>query len=259
MGKQQNAPLAPFARIKPIELPATDPMAFLVDDEIREFKIDRRWDLTGTGLQKTPTISNGVFIIHEHQVPADTGEVVSNVFPHCWVRTNIGAAPDSTPAESVRFMLPEEVEGFVLFDMSKDSNQPYLVETEYNPPNIAANPNNTARKKIRGTTWLAKDQPLMENVGMRNPLSMIYLPPNSIFRVTLQLLPVLPYVAAVGAVPARGGIPNPLLIGAGGDDTSKRIDFAGACVTGVRMPAQTYNRLKALRMAGLLGVMLPPR
>ncbi len=218
--------------------PAVDPLGFLVDDEIRPFEIDIRNDLTGTGAQACPIKSTGVFIVHEHTVPANTAEVIHDVFPHCWRRTNPGAADES--AALIPFAL---VAGWVLFDSAKANNQPFLVENDYNIPTVAATPNNTNRQKTRGTTFLADNAPIMNNVGMRNPLHTIYLPAGSVFQVLFRLVPLT--AAAV--------VPNPFTIGVNAIGAGNRIDFAGARVSGVRMPQQMYADLKIARRKGELG------
>lgn len=219
--------------------PAIDPLRFLVDDEIRPFDIDQRFDLTGTGAQACPVVSSGIFIVHQHVVPDNTAEVIQNVHPHCWRRTDVG-----TPDESVALLDPAQIQGFVLFDRSKDNNQPYLVEHNYNSPTTAANPNNTDRQTVRGDTWISNDEPLVRDAGMFNPLSGIYLPPKSIFRVLFRLAPLA----------SANGIPNPYYIpNQPPPATGKRIDFAGAKVSGVRMPVQTYDKLRVARRKGQLG------
>ena len=226
-------------------LPATDPMSFLVDDEIRPFDIDKRQDLTGTGTQACPIVSTGVYIVHEHEVPDNTAEVVLNVFPHAWRRTNVGL-----PDEGVAIIDPMLIAGFVLFDNARDNNQPYLVEHDYNIATVAGTPNNLNRSRGRGATLLSNDQPLMRAAGMKNALSPIYLPPKSKFRVLFQLVASIP---AVAGPPITGGIPNPFVIGTNVVNVDYRIDFAGAYVSGVRMPVQTYDQLKTARRKGFLG------
>jgi hypothetical protein len=218
--------------------PAVDPLGFLVDDEIRPFEIDKRQDLTGTGAQACPIQATGLFIVHEHKVPENTAEVIHDVFPHVWRRTNPGAAD-----ESVAMIPAIELAGFVLFDSTKANNQPFLVENDYNVPTVAATPNNLNREVVRGTTFLADDAPIMNNVGMRNPLRTIYLPAGSIFRVIFRLVPLT----------ATAAIPNPFTIGANPVVGGKRLDFAGARVSGVRMPQQMYEDLKIARRKGELG------
>ena len=226
-------------------LPATDPMAFLVDDEIRPFDIDKRQDLLGTGTQACPIVSTGVFIVHEHDVPDNTAEVILNVFPHVWRRTNVGL-----PDEGAALIDPVLVAGFVLFDNTRDNNQPYLVEHDYNIATVAGTPNNLNRSRGRGITLISSDQPLLRAAGMKNALSPIYLPPKSKFRVLFQLVASTPTVAGP---PITGGIPNPFVIGANSANPDYRIDFAGAQVSGVRMPVQTYEQLKLARRKGQLG------
>jgi hypothetical protein len=215
--------------------PAIDPLAFLVDDEIRPFNIDIRHDLTGVGAQACPILSTGVFIVHEHVVPDNTSEIVMNVFPHVWERTDVGLG-----TESVALLDYKDIAGFVLFDSTKDNNQPFLVENNYNKATIAASPNDRDRDTQRGTTFLADNSPVLEHFGMVDPQRTIHLPAKSIFRVIFRLAPMAPAATAV---------PNPYQIGTG----AKRIDFAGALVSGLRMPQQVYDGLKAARRKGLLG------
>ncbi len=227
------------------QFPSVDPMGFLVDDEIRPFEDDQRQDVTGSGAQACETLSTGQFIVHEHVVPEDTAEIITGVFPHCWERTNPGGDPtDPSTAESVSLIDAKLLAGFVLFDRTKDNNQPYLVSHDYNRPTVATSPNNTNRDVVRGTTFLSMDAPMMTNIDMRNPLRLIYLPGGSLFRVIFQLAPVVAVEFPTGT-----GIPGAYEIGTG----AKRIDFAGALVTGVRMPQRLYNELKEARRRGLLG------
>ena len=214
--------------------PVNDPLSFLVDDEIRTFKIDQRQDLTGTGAQACPQLSTGQFVVHEHVVPDNTAEIVMGYFPHLWQR--IGVA---TPGESVELLNYADFAGFVLFDSNKDNNQPVLVETNYNRPTLAANPANKDRFIARGTTFVSDDAPVFSSLGMMSPLTTVYLPAKSIYRIVFSLTPVA----------AANPIPNPWAIGSG----QFRIDFAGAMVFGLRMPAQTYDKIRTARRNGLLG------
>jgi hypothetical protein len=217
--------------------PAVDPLGFLVDDEIRPFIIDIRHDLTGTGAQAAPIQSTGVFIVHEHVVPEDVAEIVMGVFPHCWARTNVGAVV--APLESVHLLDFNAIAGFVLFDNSKNNNQPFLVSNDYNKATVATFPNDRDRDVKGGTTFIDNDAPVLENIGMRNPYTTTYLPAGSTFRVLFQLAPMAPV----------NGVPNPYQIGTG----TNRIDFAGALVFGLRMPQQKYNQLLIARRMGGLG------
>jgi len=222
-----------------IPYPANNPLGYLVDDEVVSFDIDKRQDLTGTGAEAAPIVSTGLFIVHQHVVPDNTGEVVMNVFPHCWRRINVGLA-----TETVQLIPPSELAGFVLFDNDKANNQPRLVEHDYNSPTIAATPNNRDREVVRGTTFLGLDQPSLRDFGMQNEYALIYLPPKTIFRVLFRLTPT------AGTAP----IPNPFVIPPDVPAVAtQRIDFAGAYVSGVRMPAQTYDKLKIARRIGQLG------
>lgn len=219
--------------------PATSPMQFLVDDEIRPFEIDIRHDLTGTGLEACPILSSGVYIVHEHVVPDNTAEVVLNVYPHCWARTNIG-----DPDESVQQLDPLQTAGFVLFDVTRDNGQPTLVENNYNKPTLAASPNDRDRDSVRGKTFTSPHAPLLQLAGLQTPLGALYYPARSTFRVIFRLAPVAPANAVDGYIIGSPTAPP----------DAKRIDFAGALVTGVRMPQQTYDQLKTARRKGLLGV-----
>jgi hypothetical protein len=214
-------------------------MRFVVDEQIRPFDEDIRHDLTGTGAQACPILSTGLFIVHEHTVPKGTAEIVTGIFPHCWARTNPGS-----PQESIALLAAIDVAGWVLFDTSKANNQPFPVSNNYNQGAALATANDRARDVVRGTTFLANDGPLLSATNMQNPLRMIYLPAESVFRVLFRLAPVLTV--------AEGGVPNPFVIGAAGV-AGKRIDFAGALVTGVRMPQELYESLVRARRDGMLG------
>lgn len=225
--------------------PAVDPMLFLVDDEIKEFEDDQRYDLLGTGRNAVEQLSTGVFVVHTHVVPKDTCEVILNVFPHCWARTNPGTA-----SESWTLLDPMLVAGFVLFDCTKVNTQPLQVSHSYNVPTVEVSPNNVLRTDEKGTSFLSADNPMMRNIGLRNTLGAFYLPAKTIFRVTFRLAPL----TASAAVPPGIGIPNPFTIGANAAPVGpKRIDGAGAYVSGLRMPQQLYDKLKKARQNGKLG------
>lgn len=241
-----------LAKILGITMPAVDPLHFLVDEEIRPFRIDQRHDLTGTAgtRQACPRVSTNVFIVHEHEVPKNQCEVVHGYFGHCWERTNPG-----TPDESVHLIPPADLAGFVLFTPSKNANDfGMTVEVDYNKPTIAATPNDTDRQSLAGDAFVSADAPMLANMQMRSPLTTVYLPAGSTFRVLFRLAPT----AATKTLPVgeeETPIPNTYVIGnpAAGLDPVKRIDFAGALVYGVRMPQGLYGNLLKARRAGLLG------
>jgi hypothetical protein len=228
-----------------IPYPSYNPLSFLVDDEIREVEIDTRWDLTAEGAQAVPTVATGIFIVHEHTVPSNTGEVVFGIHPHCWRRENPGAV--GAGGEFVRQLDPTDVAGSVLFDATKDGNQPLLVETDYNLPAIAGSGQNTSRQRLRGSTWLPRDGAQFRDVVLQNPLRTYWLPAGSVFRVLFRLMP-----NAAGAA----ALPDPWIIPdytPGPVATQHRIDFAGALVLALRMPQTLYEKLKVARRLGLLG------
>ncbi len=183
-----------LAKILGIPMPAVDPMHFLVDEEIRPFRIDKRHDLTGTinTRQAAPRVSTNVFIVHEHEVPAKQCEVIHGYFGHCWERTNPGTAD-----ESVAMIDPLKLAGFVLFTPSKNANDfGITVETDYNKPTTIATPNDTDRQVLSGDTLLSADAPMLANMQMRSPLTTVYLPAGAKFRVLFQLAPAASTSAA---------------------------------------------------------------
>lgn len=233
-----------------IPFPAVDPMHFLADEEIRPFRIDHRHDLTGTGRQACPTVSSGVFIVHEHVVPKDQCEVIHGYFGHCWERTE----PD-TATESCALIDPMRTAGFVLFTPSKNNNDYGItIEYDYNAPTIENTPNDRDRRTLSGDTFLSADAPALASMHMRSPLGTIYLPGGTRFRVLFQLAPLAQTVTAP-AGSEETPIPNPFTIGANpvAGTPNNRIDFAGALVYGVRMPQRLYGTLLQARRAGLLG------
>ncbi len=216
--------------------PSVDPMKFLVDDEIRAFIIDKRHDLASPD---APILSTGLFIVHEHVVPDNTAEVIHGVFPHCWRRDN-----PTTADETVVLLTPEQVAGWVIFNQTKNNNQPYLVEIDYNSPTLSTAPNDLDRQSVGGSTFLPEDAPRTMDNAMQNSLKTFYLPAKSVFRVTFRLTPVA----------SNSPVPNPWVLGANPEpDVNNRIDFAGAMVYGVRMPQRMYDQLKIARRTGKLG------
>lgn len=240
------------AKLFGIPMPAVDPMHFLVDEEIRPFRIDHRHDLTGTGRQACPTVSTGIFIVHEHEVPKDQCEVIHGYFGHCWERTQPG-----TGDESAQLISPDSLAGYVLFTPSKNTNDYGItIEYDYNAPTIQATPNDRDRRQLSGDTFLSADAPALASMHMRSPLGCIYLPGGAKFRVLFRLAPV----ATTKTAPAgeeETPIPVTYSIGAPAapppNVPTKRIDFAGAAVWGVRMPQRLYGTLIAARRSGLLG------
>ena len=174
-------------------------------------------------------------------MPKNTAEVILAITPHCWVRTDPGGAD-----ESVALLSPAVVAGWVLFGSRKGSGQPYVVKTNYNEPLSSAFPppiNDNIRDVIEGTTFLYEQPQHGAALGFMNPLTTILLPAETEFIVTFRLTPQLSAAA--------GGIPVQMQIGAG--IPGKRIDFAGALVSGLAMPQQLYNQIFRDRQRGLLG------
>jgi hypothetical protein len=229
-----------------IPFPSIDPLRFLVDEQIRPFYRDERHDLTAAN---APILSTGVFIVHSHQVPKDTVEVVMGVLPHVWARSNPG-----TPSETVALInevdsLPPPLpatgilrgtaQGWFLWNTLKGGAPPFTTETNYNAPQTQAGASDAQRFVQRGLTWATSDRIIGSTVGFGNPLSTILVPAGQRFEVTFQLAPTSP----------TNPVPNPYQIGAG----DLRIDFAGALVFGVTMPQQFYDKLVNARRQGKLG------
>lgn len=219
--------------------PAIEPTLFLVDDEIRPFWLDERHDLVGTGDEACPTISNGVFIVHSHEVPEAECEVVFGTYNHVWQREN-----PTAPEENWVQLPPDDVAGSVLFNMRKAKNQPYIIQTDYNVPTISAAPQDRLRPALAGSTFLATNGPQLFSIGMTNQLQTFLLPASSKFQVTFQVMPQLD---------GAGALPNPWHVPTYPDTSNNRIDGAGAAAFGVRMPQRLYNVLKKSREVGLLG------
>lgn len=217
-----------------IPFPSTDPLRFLVDEQIRPFYRDERHDVTTAN---APILSTGVFIVHSHQVPKDTVEVVMGVLPHLWARSNPG-----WPDESVALITETwqaTAQGWFLWNTLKGGAPPYTTETNYNVPQTQAGASDLNRFVQRGLTWAANDRLLSSMVDFQNPLTTILVPAGQKFEVTFQMAPTTP-----GTL-----VPNPYQIGAG----ANRIDFAGALVFGLTMPQQYYDKLVNARRQGKLG------
>lgn len=217
-------------------LPANDPLRYLVDEQVRPFVRDQRHDVTDTA---APKIATGQFVVHEHVVPADTVEVVMGVVPHVWQRTDVG-----DPQESVVLLPPIAVAGWVLFDVLKGGNQPYVSETNYNTALLAGSANDANRLVRRGSTFYPQDTHLAAQTGFTNPLSNILVPAKTKFQVIFS-------VTETSLAPPN--IPSPWAIGSTAVDPSRRIDFAGAYVFGMTMPQTVYDEILRARRKGLLG------
>ena len=236
MSDKINGPRTPLG----IPYPTVDALSFLIDDEIRPFFLDERHDLADTN---APKISTGIFVVHDHEVPKDTAEVILGVLGHCWRRDN-----PTTAEENLVWLDPDTYAGAVLFNWTKANNQPFLVETNYNLPSLSSAPNDKDRQRLAGSTFLssasARSGAFVVDGGLKDPLKGTYLPAGSRFRVTFRLAPIS--AANPPAAPwVLGANPEP--------DTNNRIDCAGAAVFGVRMPQRLYEHLRIARRNGLLG------
>lgn len=222
--------------------PLTDPMRFLVDEEVRPFSYDARQDLTDTTATGPAVTSTGVFIVNEIEAPENEVFIVMGVAPHLWART------DPLAASSTAIPLPNDVaamgagQGWWLFNFLKGGQQPFVVQTNYNKARLQASPNNKDRFVSDGSTWLTGPlgMPSYSQFGFSNALTPIVCQPKVKFTVTFQMAPV-----AAAAV----ALPSPYQIGTG----ANRIDFAGANIFGLSMPKALYDKFTTARRAGLLG------
>jgi hypothetical protein len=234
-----------------IPFPSIDPLRFLVDEQIRPFYRDERHDLTASN---APILSTGVYIVHSHQVPKDTVEVVMGVLPHVWARSNPGTANETValinevdslpPAAPATSILQGTAQGWFLWTMLKGGAQPFTVETNYNAPQTQAGASDAQRFVQRGSTWATNDRIIGSTVGFGNPLSTVLVPAGQKFEVTFQLAPRSP----TNPIPNPYQIPSPAV-----PAPALRIDFAGALVFGVTMPQQYYDKLVNARRQGRLG------
>lgn len=200
---------------------AIDMRWVFADPTARPFFRNQRVDLLAPD---TKVQSTGRFIVYSSQTEKGSIEIVRNIIPYAMARTDVG-----TPNESVKMLKPEDANGFFAFSPLVNNQTPITLQIDFNAPRAAGGALlNADRQKRSGFSMLSGDPAWAAT--QYNPLFSIPVPSEVLMQVTFELLP-----------PATAnGIPNPYAIGAA---ATKRVDFAGVIVTGIKMPQTRYDEL----------------
>lgn len=210
---------------------------FLDDPEIRPFVRNQRVDLKASNV---PIISTNRYVVFSYQVPAGQCLVVKGFSFYACERTYIGTAN-----ESFRYLTPDEGNGFFSFQPLVDNNSPAIVQLDTNSPKTSAGTlNNNDRQGSNGFTEISSN-PAADVRLVENPLFSVAVPSGKTLQVAFSVLPVSTLNSA--GIPTGGQFQ----VGTG----IKRVDFAGALISGVLMPQQLYDQTKAkVQQAQMKGI-----
>lgn len=207
--------------------PLLNPWHFLDDPQIRPFVRNQRVDLKASNV---PIISTNRYLVFQYQVPAGQCLVVKGYAFYACERTYVGTAN-----ESFRYLTADEGNGFFSFQPLINDNSPAIVQLDTNSPKTSGGTlNNNDRQGSNGYTEITAN-PLQDVMLVENPLFTIAVPSGKTFQVAFSVLSVSTLNAS--GIPTGGQFQ----VGTG----VKRVDFAGAVVTGVIMPQQLYDQTKA--------------
>lgn len=208
-------------------MPLLNHWHFLDDPEIRPFARNQRVDLKASNV---PIISTNRYLIFSYQVPAGQCLLVKSHAFYACERTYIGTA-----SESFRYLGPDEANGFFSFQPLVDNNSPAIVQLDFNSPKTAAGTlNNNDRQGSNGFTEVSLNPYVDAQLMGQNPLFSLAVPSGKTFQIAFSVLPVSTLNSS--GIPVGGQFQ----VGTG----IKRVDFAGAVVSGVLMPQQVYDQTK---------------
>lgn len=208
-------------------MPLLNHWQFLDDPEIRAFTRNQRVDLKASNV---PIISTNRYVVFAYQVPAGQCLVVKGLAFYACERTYIGTAN-----ESFRYLGPDEANGFFSFQPLVDNNSPTIVQLDFNSPKTAAGTlNNNDRQGSNGFTEVSLNPYFDAHVMAQNPLYSVAVASGKTLQVAFSVLPVSTLNSA--NIPTGGQFQ----VGTG----IKRVDFAGAFISGVIMPQQLYDQTK---------------
>jgi hypothetical protein len=212
-----------------IETIPSDLHYFVKDDQIRPFMKVERHDVTDPD---APARSSDEFEVFSVTPPKNQVIVIKAIAPFVCRRTSIG----DPVLESFQYIPAIEANGFFGWQPFVQNQSPFIIESDINAPrtSAAAPADKTDRIRFPGFTHIS-DNPL-QDIFVRKDFSFsILVEGDKRFTVVMRVL-------RVGTV---GGIPNPFRIGNDALGTQKRVDFSGAAVYGVTMPAQLYNDIQS--------------
>lgn len=203
------------------------PLHFLDDPQIRAFVRTQRVDLAASNC---PILSTNRYICFSYQVPDGQCLIVKGMSFFACERTDIG-----TTTEAFRYLTSNEANGYFSFQPLVDRNSPFLVNLDFNSPKIVTGTlNNSDRVGSNGYTEVS-EAPQRDVRMVESPIFTVAVPSGKLFEVCFSVLPVSTLNSS--GIPAGGQFQ----VGTG----SKRVDFAGAVISGLQMPQQLYDQIKA--------------
>lgn len=205
-------------------------LIYLSDPDVQPFWWDYRQDLTAPAAQ-LETVADGIFIILKETVPKGQVALISGVTPTIYQRQNI-----NTDQEFVAQLPTGAFSGLVAFNLEVTSLTAFISKINYNAPTQLASANNLVRATVRsGDAFPVRE--VHANVQNWNPLFRIAVPSETEARVTFQIIPQNQTVA--------NQLPVYPFIGTEGVAGVDRIDWVGCVVSGVLMPQQKFNEMRA--------------
>lgn len=186
----------------------------------KPFLYDFRADLTASDVES----EGGKFILGKLKPPRGQVLVVQAFSFYAQERLNVGA-----PNETMRFLDPQDANGFFLYEPRIGDSAPFLLGLDYNAPRTQAGALNKDRAQGKGFSNISKDPQADLMMSWGNPLLTFLVAGGDTLRVLFSPLRVgsstpLPGVYTVGS-------------------TGRRVDFAGFIVAGEALSDQAYREL----------------
>lgn len=198
----------------------------VVDPTVNLFERDRWVDLLAPNV---PTVGQGKYVCWQYDVPKGQVLVVKGVAPYALARTNPGS-----DEESKQMITPEDGNNFFFFEPRvNDSAVGVIVADAVRDREApAAGLNDLDRATAAGWTSISLEPRKDAHIQWANPLYGFIVPSGATLKIIFSIIP-----------PARD---NPFPTDGQytiGDDATKRVDYAGACVVGHQLPQQLYDRI----------------
>lgn len=206
-----------------------EPSYFLADPQVRPFIRDMRQDVTATN---APTVAVGKYVVFTVRPPRGQVLIVKSFVPYAMARTDVGLATESFAL--IDPLAAPGASGVFSFEPTVNDSAPFVIESDFNAPQLAGTGNDLERVRNRGVSYISADPWQEAQQSWFNPLFSILVPGDSTFQVIFSILPPAP----TNPLPIAGQY---TVGGAGG---GKRVDFAGCVVVGQQMTEQYYHSLE---------------
>lgn len=207
---------------------------FSVDPLAKPFMRTFRTDLLDTSIQNDP--AQGKVTIARLAAPSNQTLLIKDLIYYVQERTNVGL-----PTESYQTIAPELVEGQVAFEAILNGNNPLVVDSNLNAPSTASaalavgGGTNAIRTTVSGVTSVSATPYVDARAAWANWLFSFAIPSDGVLSIVFSTTRTNP----TNPTPNTYQIPTAAV-----PSPPKRVDFAGAMISGVSMPSQAFAELQ---------------